>query len=192
MARVARSTTETDIKVELTVDGTGKASVATGIPFFDHMLTLMAAHGFFNLTVEAKGDTDVDDHHTVEDIGIVLGEAFNDALGDRKGMKRYGKGLVPMDEALASAVIDFSNRPYLVYHVSFKHENTGRFDTQLVQEFFRAFANRSGVTLHINVMYGENTHHIIEAIFKAFGKALDEATLFDSRITDVRSTKGIL
>ena len=191
-AKVTRVTKETDVKLELTIEGEGKCSVSTGIPFMDHMLTLMAAHGFFDLALNAKGDIEIDDHHTIEDIGIVLGETFNKALGDRKGVKRYGRGLVPMDEALASVVIDFSNRPFLVYHVDFKRQMTGRFDAQLVQEFLRAFVNRSGATLHVNLMYGNNTHHIIEAIFKAFGQALDEATMLDSRITEVRSTKGIL
>jgi len=191
-AKVARTTKETDIKLKLTIEGKGKAAITTGIPFMDHMLTLMAAHGFFDLTLDAKGDIEIDDHHTVEDVGIVLGEAFDKALGNRKGIKRYGRGLVPMDEALASAVIDFSNRPFLVYHVNLKRETTGRFDAQLVREFFRAFVNRSGATLHINLMYGEDTHHMIEAMFKALGQALDEATTLDKRITEVRSTKGIL
>ena len=191
-AKVTRTTKETDIKLKLTIEGKGKSAITTGIPFMDHMLTLMAAHGFFDLTLDAKGDIEIDDHHTIEDVGIVLGEAFDKALGNRKGIKRYGRGLVPMDEALASAVIDFSNRPFLVYHVNLKRETTGRFDAQLVREFFRAFVNRSGATLHINLMYGENTHHMIEAMFKAFGQALDEATTLDKRITEVRSTKGIL
>ncbi|MBW1739532.1 MAG: imidazoleglycerol-phosphate dehydratase HisB [Deltaproteobacteria bacterium] len=191
-AKVTRTTKETDIRLGLTIEGEGKFAITTGIPFMDHMLTLMAAHGFFDLTLNAKGDIEIDHHHTVEDLGMVIGEAFNKALGDRKGIKRYGRGVVPMDEALASVVIDFSNRPFLVYHVNFKHETTGRFDAQLIQEFFRAFVNRSGATLHINVMYGENTHHIIEAVFKAFGQALDEASMLDKRIAEVRSTKGIL
>jgi len=191
-ARVTRATKETDIKLELTIEGEGKCSITTGIPFMDHMLTLMAAHGLFDLTLDAKGDIEIDDHHTIEDIGMVLGQAFNKAVGDRKGIKRYGRGLVPMDEALASVVIDFSNRPFLVYHVNLRRETAGRFDAQLVQEFLRAFVNRSGTTLHVNLMYGQNTHHIIEAVFKAFGQALDEATMLDSRITEVRSTKGIL
>lgn len=191
-ARVTRATKETDIKLELTIEGEGKCSITTGIPFMDHMLTLMAAHGFFDLTLDAKGDIEIDDHHTIEDIGMVLGEAFNKAVGDRKGIKRYGRGLIPMDEALAAVVIDFSNRPFLVYHVNLRCETAGRFDAQLVQEFLRAFVNRSGTTLHVNLMYGQNTHHIIEAVFKAFGQALDEATILDSRIAGVRSTKGIL
>ena len=191
-ARMARATKETDIQLELTIEGEGTSAISTGIPFMDHMLTLMTAHGFFDLTMDAKGDIEIDDHHTIEDIGIVLGEAFNKALGDRKGIRRYGRSLVPMDETLASVVIDFSNRPCLVYNVGLKRETTGRFDAHLIQEFFRAFVNRSGATLHINLMYGENTHHIIEAVFKAFGQALDEATILDERIVEVRSTKGIL
>lgn len=192
MAKVTRSTKETKISLELTLDGEGKTAISTGIGFMDHMLTLMAAHGFFDLTLDAKGDIEVDEHHTVEDIGIVLGEAFKKALGDKKGMRRYGRSVVPMDEALASAVIDFSNRPFLVYNVKLRREVSGRFDTQSVKEFFRAFVNHGGTTLHINVMYGENTHHIIEAVFKAFGQALDAATTLDNRINDVRSTKGLL
>jgi imidazoleglycerol-phosphate dehydratase len=191
-AKVTRTTSETDVKLQLIVEGKGKCSVSTGIPFMDHMLTLTAAHGFFDLTLNAKGDTEVDDHHTIEDVGIVLGEAFSKALGDRGRIKRYGRGVVPMDEAMASVVVDFSNRPFLVYNVKLKREMIGFFDAQICEEFFRAFVNRSGTTLHINVMYGENTHHIIEAVFKAFGQALDEATMFDSRIGTVRSTKGVL
>jgi len=191
-AKVTRTTKETDINLELTIEGSGQGTISSGIPFLDHMLSLMTAHGFFDLTLKAKGDIEIDGHHTVEDIGIVLGEAFNTALGERKGIRRYGRGLVPMDEALASVVIDFSNRPFLIYHVGFKRQSTGHFDVELVQEFFRAFANKSGATLHINLMYGENTHHVIEAIYKAFGQALDEATGLDERIAGVRSTKGTL
>jgi len=191
-AEVTRTTRETDITLALTIEGQGKCAITTGVPFMDHMLTLMAVHGFFDLSLNAKGDVEIDDHHTIEDVGIVLGEAFDKALGDRKGIRRYGKGLVPMDEALASVVIDFSNRPFLVYHVNLKRATTGRFDPQIIQEFFRAFVNRSGTTLHVNLMYGENTHHVIEAMFKAFGQALDEASMRDSRIDTVRSTKGIL
>ena len=190
--RVTRTTKETDVTLELTIEGKGKGTISTGIHFLDHMLTLMTAHGFFDLNLSAKGDIHIDEHHTVEDVGMVLGEAFSKALGDRKGIKRYGTGLVPMDEALASVVIDFSNRPVLVYHVDFQRETTGRFDVQLLQEFFKAFVNKSGATVHINLMYGENTHHIIEAIYKAFGQALDEATTLDDRIAGVRSTKGVL
>ena len=191
-AKVTRRTKETSVTADLVIEGRGRTAVSTGIPFMDHMLTLMTAHGFFDLTLEAKGDIEVDEHHTVEDIGIVLGDALKKALGDQKGMKRYGRSTIPMDEALASVVIDFSNRPFLVYHVSLRRDMTGRFDAQCVQEFFKGFVNRSGTTLHINVMYGENTHHIIEAVFKAFGQALDKATMLDDRIAEVRSTKGLL
>lgn len=191
-AKIQRTTRETDITLQLTIEGKGKGNISTGVPFLDHMLTLMTAHGFFDLTLGAKGDIEIDGHHTVEDVGMVLGEAFSKALGDRKGIKRYGTSVVPMDEALASVVIDFSNRPFLAYNVQFKRQSTGRFDVELVEEFFNAFVNKSGTTLHINLMYGENTHHMIEAIYKAFGQALDEATIFDKRITGVRSTKGVL
>ncbi len=191
-ASVTRTTTETDISLRLTVEGNGKSKISTGIPFLDHMLTLMTAHGFFDLTLRAKGDIEIDSHHTVEDVGIVLGEAFDKALGDKIGIRRYGRGLVPMDEALASVVIDFSNRPFLAYHVDFARQSTGQFDVELVEEFFKAFVNKSGTTLHINLMYGENTHHVIESIYKAFGQALDEATSLDERIAGVRSTKGVL
>jgi len=191
-AVVTRKTRETDITAELTIEGKGKGAISTGIPFFDHMLTLMAAHGFFDLTLRAQGDIETGYHHTVEDVGLVLGEAFDKALGERKGMRRYGTAIVPMDEALASVVIDFSGRPFLVYHVSFLSQFTGRFDAQLVKEFFKAFVDKSGTTLHVNLEYGENTHHIIEAIYKAFGQALDEATMLDTRIQEVRSTKGVL
>ncbi len=191
-AKITRKTKETDITLELTIEGKGQGRISTGVPFLDHMLTLMAAHGLFDLALQALGDVEIDGHHTVEDIGMVLGEAFNKALGDRKGIRRYGRGLVPMDEALASVVIDFSNRPFLIFHVNFKRETTGRFDVELVKEFFKAFADKSGATVHINLMYGQNTHHIVEAIYKAFGQALDEATLLDQRISGVRSTKGVL
>ncbi|MBW2196158.1 MAG: imidazoleglycerol-phosphate dehydratase HisB [Deltaproteobacteria bacterium] len=191
-ATITRKTKETDITLELTVEGKGSAEISTGVPFLDHMLVLMTAHGFFDLTLNATGDIAVDGHHTVEDIGIVLGDAFNKALGTKKGIRRYGKSIVPMDEALASVVIDFSNRPLLVYNVEFRRPSTGSFDVELVEEFFKAFVGRSNITLHINVTYGENTHHIIEAVYKAFGQALDEATTVDARITGVRSTKGVL
>ncbi|MBW2264609.1 MAG: imidazoleglycerol-phosphate dehydratase HisB [Deltaproteobacteria bacterium] len=191
-ATITRKTKETDITLELTVEGKGSAEISTGVPFLDHMLVLMTAHGFFDLTLNATGDIAVDGHHTVEDIGIVLGDAFNKALGTKKGIRRYGKSIVPMDEALASVVIDFSNRPLLVYNIEFRRPSTGSFDVELVEEFFKAFVGRSSITLHINVTYGENTHHIIEAVYKAFGQALDEATTVDARITGVRSTKGVL
>lgn len=191
-AMVARTTNETDVRAELTIDGMGKGDISTGIPFFDHMLTLMTAHGFFDLTIVAKGDIEVDGHHTVEDVGIVLGSVFSKALDDKKGIKRYGVAMVPMDEALASVVVDFSNRPFLAYNVTFVRPTTGTFDSELVEEFLKAFVNASRTTLHVNVLYGENTHHVIEAVFKAFGQALDEATSIDKRIRGVRSTKGVL
>ena len=191
-AKITRKTKETDIVVELKLEGLGKGAISTGIPFFDHMLTLMSAHGFFDISLNAKGDIEVDGHHTVEDVGIVLGSAFNEALGDKKGIKRYGSKLVPMDESLASVAIDYSNRPFLTYNVEFVRPTTGGFDVELVEEFFKAFVNASGTTLHVNLLYGENTHHVIESIFKAFGQALDEATSIDDRIRGVRSTKGVL
>jgi imidazoleglycerol-phosphate dehydratase len=191
-ARITRRTEETDISVELTIEGKGEGNISTDVPFLDHMLRLMTAHGLFDMVLKAAGDIEIDGHHTVEDIGLVIGQAFNEALGDRKGIRRYGRGLVPMDESLASVVIDFSNRPLLVFHADFKRERTGGFDVELVKEFFKAFADKSGATVHINLMYGHNTHHMIEAIYKAFGQALDEATLLDDRIRGVRSTKGVL
>lgn len=191
-AVISRTTKETDIELELVLDGTGQAEISTGVPFLDHMLTLMTAHGFFDLRIGATGDVEVDGHHTVEDIGLVLGEAFGAALGDRRGIRRYGSATLPMDEVLASVVVDFSNRPNLVYNVSFTSDRIGTFDVELVQEFFKAFVSRSGTTLHVNVLYGSNTHHIVEAVYKALGRALDEATGMDPRISGVLSTKGVL
>lgn len=191
-AEKQRKTKETDIRIVLTVDGSGKHQISTGIPFFDHMLTLFAVHGFFDLTVEAKGDLDVDFHHTVEDVGLVLGEVFRKALGDRAGIRRYGHAVTPMDESLAAVTIDFSNRPFLVYNIPGPFGSGSRFDPALAKEFFRAFSNQSGMNLHINVPYGENEHHIIESIFKATGRALDQAVTLDSRVKGVRSSKGSL
>ncbi|HPA14054.1 MAG TPA: imidazoleglycerol-phosphate dehydratase HisB [Desulfobacterales bacterium] len=191
-SEVYRKTKETEIHIKLNLSGRGNHEISTGIPFFDHMLVLFSVHGFFDLTVDAKGDLEVDFHHTVEDVGLVLGESFNKALGDRKGIKRYGHALTPMDDALASVVIDLSQRPFLVYNVPPIARHRGGFDMMLAKEFFRAFSTRGGMNLHINVLYGENEHHIMESIFKAVGKALDEATSFDSRITDVRSSKGAI
>ncbi|MBW2439146.1 MAG: imidazoleglycerol-phosphate dehydratase HisB [Deltaproteobacteria bacterium] len=189
---VERKTKETDIKISLVVDGRGKANIASGIPFFDHMLTLLAVHGFFDLSVRAKGDLDVDFHHTVEDVGLVLGDAIRQALGDRKGIKRYGHAVTPMDDALATVTIDLSNRPYLVFRVP-EHEPSGiALNASLTREFFRALVNRAGMNLHINVAYGDNDHHVVESIFKAFGRALDQAAALDRRITGVRSSKGAL
>ena len=187
-----RKTKETAINIKLNLDGKGKHEISTGIPFFDHMLTLFAVHGFFDLCVSAKGDIEVDFHHTVEDVGLVLGDAFDRALGDRMGIKRYGSSVTPMDDSLASVTIDLSKRPYLVFNIPNLKIMGGKFDSSLAKEFFRAFSTMGGMNLHINVSYGENEHHIIESIFKAAGRALDQATSFDERITEVRSTKGTL
>ena len=191
-ATIERITNETRIKLSLMVDGTGEAKICTSVPFLDHMLNLFARHGLFNLEVEACGDIDIDFHHTVEDIGIVLGEAFKQSLGDKKGIRRYGQASVPMDETLASVAVDISGRPYLVYHVNLPKVKIGEFDVELAREFFQAFANHCGLNLHINVMYGDNVHHIIEACFKAFARAMDAATQLDSRVKEVMSTKGVL
>ncbi|MBU4185027.1 MAG: imidazoleglycerol-phosphate dehydratase HisB [Proteobacteria bacterium] len=187
-----RKTKETAINIKLNLDGKGKHEISTGIPFFDHMLTLFAVHGFFDLCVSAKGDIEVDFHHTVEDVGLVLGDAFDRALGDRMGIKRYGSSVTPMDDSLASVTIDLSKRPYLVFNIPNLKIMGGKFDSSLAKEFFRAFSTMGGMNLHINVSYGENEHHIIESILKAAGRALDQATSFDERITEVRSTKGSL
>jgi len=191
-ASIERVTNETRIRLELSIDGAGKANICTSVPFLDHMLNLFARHGFFDLEVEASGDIDIDFHHTVEDIGIVLGEAFKQALGDKKGIRRYGHATVPMDETLASVAIDISGRPYLVYHVTLPKVKIGEFDVELAREFFQAFVNHCGLNLHINVMYGENVHHIIEACFKAVARAMDVATQLDPRVEGVMSTKGVL
>jgi len=189
---ISRNTKETEIQVQLNLDGTGKCDVSTGIPFFDHMLTLFTAHGFFDLSASAKGDIEVDFHHTVEDMGLVLGDAFNKSLGDRIGIIRYGHAVTPMDDALASVSIDLSNRPFIVYNIPDVKSSGGGFDIFLAKEFFRAFSNRGGMNFHVNVWYGENEHHIIEAVFKSAGRALDQAVSFDERIKKVLSTKGAL
>lgn len=191
-AIIERKTRETEIIVEMELDGKGEAQISTGIGFFDHMLELFAKHGLFNLKVCAKGDLNVDAHHTVEDVGIVLGQVVQKALGSKESIKRYGASYVPMDEALARTVIDLGGRPYIVYGVPTTTEKTGEMDTQLIEEFFRAVAFNSGMNLHISVLYGSNTHHILEAVFKSFAKALDEATRIDNRIDGVMSTKGSL
>jgi imidazoleglycerol-phosphate dehydratase len=189
---VERTTAETGIHLEIQLDGTGTHAVSTGIPFFDHMLTLFAVHGFFDLTVRAKGDVEVDLHHTVEDVGLALGDAIDQALGDRAGIRRYGQAAVPMDETLTAVTLDLSRRPLLVYNVPETRAGGGPMDVYLAKEFFRAVANRGGITLHVNTAYGENLHHIVESIFKAFGRALDEAAGRDERIQGVRSSKGSL
>ncbi len=191
-ANIKRKTNETDISLNLAVDGDGKSEINTGIGFLDHMLTLFAKHGFFDLYVEASGDLEVDGHHTVEDVGIVLGQAIKNALGEKKSIKRYGTSFVPMDETLAMVSIDLSGRPFLVFDANFSSPGIGNLDTQLIEEFFRAVAFSSGITLHIKILHGKNDHHKAEAIFKAFGRALDDAVKPDIRITGVMSTKGIL
>ena len=191
-SEAVRKTKETEINIRLTVEGTGKGDISTGIPFLDHMMTLFCVHGFFDLTINAKGDLDVDYHHTVEDVGLVLGDVFSRALGDRKGIKRYGHAVTPMDDALSAVTVDLSNRPFLVYNVTDAKGTGTHFDISLAKEFFRAFANRCGMNLHINLLYGENEHHILESIFKATGRALDQASSIDEKISGVRSSKGSL
>ena len=191
-SEVERLTKETKISASLNIDGTGKNEISTGIPFFDHMLTLFSVHGFFDLTLKANGDIDVDYHHTVEDVGLVMGECLSNALGDRKGIRRYGYAATPMDEALSAVSIDLSNRPYLVYNIPGIFLNQSEVYSNLFKEFFRAFTNKAGMNLHINVSYGENDHHVIESIFKSFARSLDQATKIDERIKHVHSSKGVL
>ncbi len=191
-ARIERSTTETQVSVELVLDGNGQGQIHTTIPFLDHMLTLLAKHGFFDLTVDAKGDTDIDDHHTVEDIGIVMGQALKQALGSKAGIRRMGWASVPLDETLAQVTIDLSGRPYLVYRVKLGQARIKTFDLGLFEDFFQAFVSHAALNLHVNVLYGRNPHHIMEALFKALAKALDQATALDERVQGVPSTKGQL
>ncbi|KAF0825063.1 imidazoleglycerol-phosphate dehydratase HisB [Cytobacillus firmus] len=191
-AEISRKTNETNITLSLNIDGEGKSDLETGVPFMTHMLDLFAKHGQFDLNIVANGDTDVDDHHTTEDIGICLGQVLKDALGDKKGIKRYGNAFVPMDEALAQVVVDLSNRPHLEMRAEFPSQKVGTFDTELVHEFLWKLALEARMNLHVIVHYGQNTHHIIEAIFKALARALDEATTIDPRIKGVPSTKGLL
>ena len=190
---IKRKTAETDIELSLTLDGSGKSAVATGCGFLDHMLTLFASHGRFDLNVSCKGDTNVDFHHSVEDVGICLGKAFSDAIGDCKGIKRYGNMILPMDESLVLCALDVSGRAYLNYDVSIVAEKIGDFDTELIEEFFYAFVRNSGVTLHIKRLDGRNAHHIAEAAFKAFARALRQAVEIDMQSKDeIPSTKGVL
>lgn len=191
-AKVHRRTKETDIAVDLEIDGKGAARVGTGIPFLDHMLDSFARHGLFDVTIQAKGDLDVDYHHTVEDVGLALGQAFKEALGDKHGIRRFGESIVPLDEALARVVVDISGRPYLAYRVQIRGGRVGTFDTDLPHEFFQAIVNQLGMNLHMDVQHGENPHHIIEACFKGFARAMDAATALDPRIEGVLSTKGSL
>jgi imidazoleglycerol-phosphate dehydratase len=190
---VSRTTKETDIQISLTLEGSGVGDITTGIPFFDHMLTSLTRYGFFDLSLHARGDLDVDYHHTVEDAGICLGEAFDHALGSKEGIQRFGHVVMPMDEALVSVTLDICSRPYLIYHVTFPGPRIGTsFPSELVQEFFQGFIRRSGLTLHINMHYGTNSHHIAEAIFKGVGRAMGQACALDPRIHGVFSTKGEL
>ena len=191
-AAINRATKETQIKLELNIDGSGTSKIDTPIPFFSHMLDLFTKHGIFDLKIEAKGDVEVDFHHTVEDIGICLGQAFNNALGKKVGIERFGEARVPMDEALAQVEIDISGRSHLSYNVSFKKIEGKEFDAEVVKEFFDAFVKNSTITLHIDLIRGENTHHIIESIFKAFGVALSRAVAINERKKDIPSTKGML
>ncbi|TES54674.1 imidazoleglycerol-phosphate dehydratase HisB [Halalkalibacterium halodurans] len=191
-ATIERKTGETQISLTFAVDGEGQSNLTTGVPFMTHMLDLFTKHGHFNLTIDAKGDTEVDDHHTTEDLGICLGLALKEALADKKGIRRYGSAFVPMDETLAQVVVDLSNRPHLEFRADMPSEKVGTFDTELVHEFLWKLALEARMNLHVIVHYGENTHHIIEAIFKALARALDEATTIDSRVKGVPSTKGML
>ena len=191
-AEIARQTLETKIELTLNLDGEGKAEVATGIGFLNHMLVLLAKHAFLDLTVKASGDLEVDSHHTVEDCGIVLGQALKQAVGDKTGMHRYGSCFLPMDEALAHVVLDFSGRPFLVWQAEIPKVTLGNLEAEMVEEFFRAVAAESGMTLHVRLLYGRSTHHIIEAIFKAFARALAEGVAIDSRVKGVMSSKGKL
>lgn len=192
-ATIERKTKETDIKLDLNLNGKGRFKIDTGIAFMDHMLSLMTAHGYLDLKLTAKGDTEIDDHHTVEDLGICLGKAIDKALGKREGIRRYGEATVPMDEALAKVVIDISNRPFLAYRVTFQESKSGNFDVSLIKEFFRALVFQAGITMHIDLLSGDEAHHVAESIFKAFGRALDQATGKEERLgSEVPSTKGVL
>jgi len=191
-ADIKRLTSETNIALSLNIDGQGKSKIKTGIPFFDHMLTLFAKHGLFDLKLSAKGDIDVDYHHTVEDVGICLGQAFKKALGEKAGIVRYGESKVPMDEALAEVIIDISGRPHLTYNVPIKKTKFVDFDVEVVKEFFESFVLNAGITIHVNLIRGSNMHHIIEAIFKAFAVTLSKACEINPRKKGVPSTKGVL
>jgi len=191
-SHVKRSTSETQIEVSLNLDGSGVQDIKTPIPFLDHMLSQLAKHGYFDLTVKAEGDTQIDFHHTVEDVGIALGQAFKEALGDKKGIRRFAEASTPLNEALAQCVIDISGRAYFVFNVELPKSKLGEFDVELVSEFFQAFSANSGITLHLNSPYWSNLHHIVEALFKAFARGLDTACSIDSRTGDIPSTKGTL
>ncbi len=191
-AEVRRKTKETAVALTLNLDGSGKRSIKTGIPFFDHMLSLLAYHSRMDLSLKAKGDIGVDAHHTVEDVGICLGDGIRKALGEAKGIQRYGAAMIPMDETLVSVAADLSMRPYLVFQVKLRRSKIGTFDPELVEEFFKALCNHARITLHISLLYGRNSHHMVEAVFKGFGRALREAVSFDERASEIPSTKGVL
>lgn len=191
-AKIVRKTLETQVEVKINLDGTGKAAISTGVGFLDHMLTLFAKHGFVDLDIKALGDLQVDSHHTVEDCGIVLGHAIKEALGDKAGIHRYGSCLLPMDEALAQVVLDFSGRSFLTWKADIPRVMLGNMEAEMVEEFFRAVAMESGLTLHIRILEGQNTHHMVEAIFKAFARAFADAVAIDSRVRGIMSSKGSL
>lgn len=191
-ATIERKTKETDVRVTLDLDGSGKAAADTGIPFLDHMLDALARHGFLDLDVRARGDLAVDQHHTVEDVGLTLGQALRQAVGDKRGIRRFGDALCPLDEALVQAVVDISGRPFLAYGLEIRQARVGTFDTELVHDFFLALSNEAGLNIHLHQVQGRNAHHIIEAAFKSFARALDQAKQFDPRVDGVPSTKGSL
>ncbi|KXK29726.1 MAG: imidazoleglycerol-phosphate dehydratase [Candidatus Brocadia sinica] len=191
-ATIHRKTKETQIELTLTLDGDGNSHISTGVGFLDHMLDLLTKHGLFDLTIHANGDRIVDDHHTVEDVGICFGQGIKEALGDKKGIRRFSNSSVPMQEALANIAVDISGRPALVFNVTFHTEKIGNFDVELIEEFLEAFSTNAGINLHVNVPYGSNAHHIAEAIFKGLAKALGDAVRIDARIKDIPSTKGVL
>ena len=192
-ATIDRKTKETEIKLKLDLDGTGISKIKTSIPFLDHMLSLTAAHGFMDIEISAKGDTEIDDHHTMEDLGICMGMAVKEALGEKKGIRRFGQATIPMDESLVRVAIDISNRPFLAYRVFPGESRTGRFDINLIEDFFRALVNHSGITMHVDLISGRDAHHIAESIFKSFGRALDMAVQMEKRSQGtIPSTKGLL
>lgn len=191
-AEVKRKTKETEVFLKLDLDGSGRHVIQSGIPFFDHMLNLLAYHSSIDLSLKARGDIGVDSHHTVEDVGICLGEGIKKALGAAKGIQRYGMAMIPMDETLGSVALDLSMRPCLVFHMKLRRGKIGTFDLELVEEFFRALCNHGRITLHINLLYGKNSHHMVEAVFKGFGRALREAVSLDGRTSNIPSTKGML
>ena len=191
-ATVTRGTAETDIRVTLKLDGRGSYEVETGVPFLNHMLEIFARHGFFDLTVSARGDVEVDDHHTVEDVGLCLGQGFREALGDKAGIRRFGEATVPLDEALVTTVVDLSGRPFFVYDVRIEQAKIGLFDVELIHDFLLAFTNQAALNLHVRMASGRNPHHVVEAVFKSLARALDLATQRDPRLSGVLSTKGSL